>query len=62
MNLTSVTRTGVHIVAVDESGVVLLSDDDGKTWRRASRESASATLSTAAYGGAQSGWAGLFTH
>ncbi|WP_157646185.1 hypothetical protein [Burkholderia ubonensis] len=62
MMLTHATRVGTHIIAVDEHDVVLLSDDDGKTWRQAPRESASAMLSAAAFGGAQSGWGGLFSH
>ena len=62
MLLTNLTRAGTHIVAVDEHGAVLLSDDDGKTWRQTSREAASAMLSAVALGGAPSGWGGLLTH
>ncbi|OXJ23181.1 hypothetical protein CFB46_19815 [Burkholderia sp. HI2761] len=60
--LTNLTRVGTHIVAVDEHGAVLLSDDDGKTWRQTSRDAASAMLSAVALGGAPSGWVGLLAH
>lgn len=34
--ILAVTRAGTRLVAVGERGIVLLSDDDGKTWRQAS--------------------------
>ncbi|KAB0637041.1 hypothetical protein WT67_32615 [Burkholderia stagnalis] len=55
-------RAATHIVAVDEHGVVLASDDDGKTWQRAPREQVPATLPAVAFGDARSGLGGLFTH
>lgn len=55
-------RAGTHIVAVDEHGVVLASDDDGKTWRPVPRDQAPATLPAVAFGDARSGLGGLFTH
>ncbi|WP_157649931.1 hypothetical protein [Burkholderia ubonensis] len=55
-------RAGARIAAVDASGVVLVSDDDGKTWRQAPRVPVSATLPAVAVGDARFGLAGLFTH
>ncbi len=53
---------GTHIVAVDEHGVVLASDDDGKTWRPAPRGQVPAMLPAVAFGDARSGWAALLNH
>ncbi|KVM81079.1 WD40/YVTN/BNR-like repeat-containing protein [Burkholderia stagnalis] len=57
MMLTDATRTGARIVAVGEHGVILLSDDDGKTWRQSRRVPVSATLSAVTFADAQHGWA-----
>ncbi|WP_175872496.1 YCF48-related protein [Burkholderia sp. BCC0397] len=55
--LMDATRAGSRIVAVGEHGIVLLSDDDGKTWRQARRVPISATLSAVSFADAKHGWA-----
>ncbi|WP_176046733.1 YCF48-related protein [Burkholderia sp. BCC1644] len=57
MMLMDATRAGSRIVAVGEHGIVLLSDDDGKSWRQARRVPVSATLSAVAFADAKHGWA-----
>ncbi|VWD03122.1 WD40/YVTN/BNR-like repeat-containing protein [Burkholderia lata] len=57
MMLTDATRAGSRIVAVGDHGIVVLSDDDGKTWRQARRVPVAATLSAVAFADAQHGWA-----
>ncbi|PRX92196.1 YCF48-related protein [Paraburkholderia sp. BL25I1N1] len=57
MMLMDATRVGSRIVAVGEHGIVLLSDDDGKTWRQARRVPVSATLSAVSFADAKHGWA-----
>ncbi|WP_446902469.1 WD40/YVTN/BNR-like repeat-containing protein [Burkholderia sp. YIM B11467] len=57
MMLMDAARAGSRIVAVGEHGIVLLSDDDGKTWRQARRVPVSATLSAASFADAKHGWA-----
>ncbi|WP_175828897.1 WD40/YVTN/BNR-like repeat-containing protein [Burkholderia cepacia] len=57
MMLMDATRAGSRIVAVGEHGIVLLSDDDGKTWRQARRVPVSATLSAVSFTDAKRGWA-----
>ncbi|MDR0243700.1 MAG: glycosyl hydrolase [Burkholderia sp.] len=57
MMLMDATRAGSRIVAVGEHGIVLLSDDDGKTWRQARRVPVSATLSAVSFADAKHGWA-----
>ncbi|TGN98884.1 WD40/YVTN/BNR-like repeat-containing protein [Burkholderia sp. USMB20] len=57
MMLTDATRAGSRIVAVGEHGIVLLSDDDGKTWRQARRVPVAATLSAVSFADAKHGWA-----
>ncbi|KVC52201.1 WD40/YVTN/BNR-like repeat-containing protein [Burkholderia stagnalis] len=57
MMLTDATRAGARIVAVGEHGVILLSDDDGKTWRQSRHVPVSATLSAVTFADAQHGWA-----
>ncbi|MFC5430729.1 WD40/YVTN/BNR-like repeat-containing protein [Paraburkholderia denitrificans] len=57
MMLLDAARAGKRIVAVGEHGVILLSDDEGKTWRQASRVPVSATLSAVNFADAQHGWA-----
>lgn len=50
-------RAGARLVAVGERGVVLLSDDDGASWRQASQVPVDATLAAASFVDAQAGWA-----
>ncbi|KWC37737.1 glycosyl hydrolase [Burkholderia ubonensis] len=57
MMLTGATRAGRRVVAVGEHGVILLSDDDGRTWRQSRRVPVSATLSAITFADAQHGWA-----
>ncbi|OJA79008.1 glycosyl hydrolase [Burkholderia ubonensis] len=57
MMLTDATRAGRRVVAVGEHGVILLSDDDGRTWRQSRRVPVSATLSAITFADAQHGWA-----
>ncbi|WP_175688900.1 WD40/YVTN/BNR-like repeat-containing protein [Burkholderia anthina] len=57
MMLMDATRAGSRIVAVGEHGIVLLSDDDGRTWRQARRVPVSATLSAVSFADAKHGWA-----
>lgn len=54
--LLSLTRAGRRLVAVGERGIVLLSDDDGRTWRQA-RVPVSVTLTAAAFPTDKRGWA-----
>ena len=55
--LMDATRAGNRIVAVGEHGVILLSDDDGHTYRQARHVPVSATLSAVTFTDAQHGWA-----
>jgi photosystem II stability/assembly factor-like uncharacterized protein len=55
--LLDATRAGSRIVAVGEHGIVLLSDDDGRTYRQARQVAASATLTSVSFVDAQHGWA-----
>ncbi|CAB3753327.1 hypothetical protein GQ57_19165 [Burkholderia sp. MSh2] len=57
MMLTDATRAGSRVVAVGDHGIVLLSDDDGKTWRQARRVPVAATLSAVAFADSRHGWA-----
>ncbi|WP_028218021.1 WD40/YVTN/BNR-like repeat-containing protein [Paraburkholderia oxyphila] len=57
MMLLDATRAGSRLVAVGEHGVVVLSDDDGRTWRQARRVPVSATLSAVTFTDGQHGWA-----
>ncbi|MGU3781721.1 WD40/YVTN/BNR-like repeat-containing protein [Burkholderia metallica] len=57
MMLTDATRAGSRVVAVGDHGIVVLSDDDGKTWRQARRVPVAATLSAVAFADARHGWA-----
>lgn len=54
--LQAVTRAGKRLVAVGERGLVLLSDDDGASWRQA-RVPVSVTLTAVAFPSARHGWA-----
>ncbi|WP_322058511.1 WD40/YVTN/BNR-like repeat-containing protein [Paraburkholderia sp. J63] len=57
MMLLDATRAGKRIVAVGEHGLIILSDDEGKTWRQAREVPVSATLSAVTFTDAQHGWA-----
>lgn len=52
----SVTRAGDRLVSVGERGVILLSDDNGKTWRQA-KVSVSAALTRVRFADSRNGWA-----
>lgn len=55
--LQDVTRAGQRLVAVGERGVVLLSDDNGASWRQASAVPVSASLVAVQFVDARNGWA-----
>ncbi|MGF6415045.1 WD40/YVTN/BNR-like repeat-containing protein [Paraburkholderia sp. MM5482-R1] len=57
MMLLDATRAGKRIVAVGEHGVIVISDDEGTTWRQAKGVAVSATLSAVTFTDAQHGWA-----
>lgn len=50
-------RAGQRIVAVGDYGIVLLSDDEGKTLRQAAQVPVSSTLTAVTFADAQHGWA-----
>jgi len=52
----AVTRAGNRLASVGERGSILLSDDDGKTWRQVAAPT-SVTLTNIAFSGERSGWA-----
>lgn len=54
--LLAVTRAGERLVAVGEFGIVLLSDDDGKTWRQAAVP-VSVALTNVRFASTGEGWA-----
>lgn len=54
--LTAVTRAGPRLVAVGERGHIVLSDDDGATWRQAAAPT-SVTLTAVRFAGPAIGWA-----
>jgi photosystem II stability/assembly factor-like uncharacterized protein len=55
--LLGAARAGSRIVAVGDHGVVLLSDDNGKTFRQAQSVPVSATLTSVAFADHNTGWA-----
>lgn len=55
--ILAATRAGKRIVSVGDHGVVLLSDDDGKTFRQAKAVPVSSTLTGVAFVDASTGWA-----
>ena len=55
--LLGLAQAGSRVVAVGERGVVLLSDDAGKTWRQAASVPVSATLTAVQFVGERTGWA-----
>lgn len=64
--LLAAERAGTRIVAVGDHGVVLLSDDDGRSWRQARSVPLDAQLNAVSFADAQQGWAvghwGLVLH
>jgi photosystem II stability/assembly factor-like uncharacterized protein len=54
--LLSVASAGARVVAVGERGIVVLSDDNGKSWRQA-RVPVSVTLTTVRFADAKNGFA-----
>lgn len=55
--LLGVTRAGSRIVAVGEYGDIVLSDDDGKTWRQAKDVPTTVTLTAVHFADDKRGWA-----
>jgi photosystem II stability/assembly factor-like uncharacterized protein len=55
--LLAVARAGQRLVAVGDHGVVLLSDDEGKTYRQAQAVPTRATLTAVSFVDAKNGWA-----
>jgi photosystem II stability/assembly factor-like uncharacterized protein len=55
--LLGAARAGDRLVAVGEHGIVLLSDDDGKTFRQARSVPVSSTLTAVSFADARRGWA-----
>jgi len=55
--LIHATRAGERIVAVGEWGHIVLSDDNGKTWRQAKNVPTRNTLTSVNFTDAQTGWA-----
>ena len=55
--LLGVVRAGKRIVAVGEYGNIVLSDDDGKTWRQANKVPTTLTLTSLHFVSDKEGWA-----
>lgn len=55
--LLDIARAGRRLVAVGERGTVLLSDDDGRSWRQARQVPVAVSLTRVAFPLAMSGWA-----
>ncbi len=55
--LLGAARAGQRIVAVGEFGHVLLSDDEGASWRQAEHVPTRTTLTSVTFVGAEQGWA-----
>lgn len=56
-NLLAVTTAGKRLVAVGVQGIVLLSDDQGKTWRQAKAVPVSVALTSVYFANERLGWA-----
>ncbi len=56
-SILSVTHAGQRLVAVGDHGVVLLSDDDGKSFRQAKSVPVSVTLTGVSFADQSNGWA-----
>ncbi len=54
--LLGVTRAGTRMVAVGEYGNVILSDNDGKTWRQAKKVPSTITLTSVFFIDDKTGW------
>jgi len=54
--LTCVARAGKRVIAAGEAGIVVLSDDHGRTWRQA-RVPVSVTLTSLSFAAPDTGWA-----
>lgn len=57
MMLMDAARAGSRLVAVGEHGVIVYSDDEGKSWRQARKVPVSATLCAVTFTDAEHGWA-----
>lgn len=55
--LLDIARAGKRLVAVGERGTVLLSDDDGRSWRQARQVPVAVSLTRVTFLSADSGWA-----
>jgi len=55
--LLAAERAGQRIVAVGDHGVVLLSDDEGRSWRQAQAVPVDAQLNALSFADARQGWA-----
>lgn len=55
--LLGVARAGTRLVAVGEYGDIVLSDDDGKTWRQAKSVPTQVTLTAVTFVDDKTGWA-----
>lgn len=55
--LNAVAIAGQRVVAVGEAGIILLSDDNGQTWRQAKVVPTSVTLTNVRFATASTGWA-----
>lgn len=53
----ALARAGDRLVSVGENGIVLLSDDNGQSWRQATSVPVSVTLTDVTFADAQQGWA-----
>ncbi|BAL27401.1 hypothetical protein AZKH_p0518 (plasmid) [Azoarcus sp. KH32C] len=55
--ILAATQAGQRLVAVGDRGVVLLSDDQGGSWRQASKVPVNATLTGVSFADERNGWA-----
>ncbi|MDE2584475.1 MAG: hypothetical protein KGN39_03680 [Betaproteobacteria bacterium] len=55
--LMAITVAGERLVAVGEGGIVLLSDDNGRSWRQAKAVPTSVALTGVRFASANTGWA-----
>lgn len=55
--MLDVARAGERIVAVGDRGVVLLSDDEGRSWRQPAMVPVNATLNAVSFVDGRNGWA-----
>ncbi|WP_322617576.1 WD40/YVTN/BNR-like repeat-containing protein [Pseudomonas sp. BIC9C] len=55
--LMAITRAGDRLVAVGERGIVLLSDDNGVSWRQSRSVPSSVALTAVSFAGVEDGWA-----